>query len=172
MSLFLLPGMSPFLPLYPSLVRSGFSGSRVSSTSPLAYPSLPLSSSMSIELGGTFLGTNFLVFFLVSLTTLEEKPVCHIYQWIGRPTHGSVCNHCERMMDGYTLDDLIYGNGECLLTEDEVVAYVRRADPTHPEWDSCPLQMTYRINSFLRANGSNSEPDLNILNSFKEPVPC
>ena len=29
---------------------------------------------------------------------------CHagyIYQWIARPTHGSVCNHCERMMDGF-----------------------------------------------------------------------
>lgn len=70
------------------------------------------------------------------------------------------------MMDGYTLDDLIYGSGECSLTEDKVVAYVRRVDLTHQEWDDWPLRMTYRINSFLRAHGSNPEPDLRILNSF------
>ena len=39
---------------------SGFSRSRVSSACPLAHS----------------------LFFLVSLTTLEDKPVCHIYQWI------------------------------------------------------------------------------------------
>ena len=39
------------------------------------------------------------------------------------------------MTDGYTLDDLIFGRGEFSLTEDEVVAYVRRADPTQKEWD-------------------------------------
>ena len=105
-------------------------------------------------------------FFLVSLTTLEDKPVCHIYQWIARPTHGSVCNHCERMMDGYTLDDLIFGSGECSLMEDEVVVCVRRADPTQQEWDDWPPRMTYRINSFLMANGSNPEPDLATLNSL------
>ena len=63
------------------------------------------------------------------------------------------------------LDDLIF-HRDCSLTEDEVVAYVRRADPTNQEWDDWPLRMTYRINSFLRANGSNPEPDLNILNAF------
>ena len=66
------------------------------------------------------------------------------------------------MMDGYTLDDLIFGSGEWSL----VVVYVRRADPTQQEWDDWPLRMSYRINSFLRANGSNPEPDLAILNSF------
>ena len=70
------------------------------------------------------------------------------------------------MMDGYTLDDLIFGSGECSLMEDEVVVYVRRADPIQQERDDWPLPMTYRINSFLRANGSNPEPDLAILNSF------
>ena len=50
--------------------------------------------------------------------------------------------------------------------EDEVVVYVRRADPTQQEWDDWPLRMTYRINSLLRANVSNPEPDLAILNSF------
>ena len=144
--------MGLFLPSHPFfLACSGFPRSRVSSTRPLAHLPLPLSLSMSIKLGGTFLGTNlFLFIFLFSLTTLEEKPVCHIYQ-------SSVCNHCERMLDGHTLDDLIYGSGECLLTEDEVVAYVRRADPKYQGWDDWPLRMTYRINSFLRANGSNPE---------------
>ena len=92
--------------------------------------------------------------------------MCHIYQWIARPTHGSVCDHCERMVDGYTLDDLILGSGECSLTEDEVVVYVRRTEPTQQEWDDCPLRLTYRISSFLRTNGSNPGPDLAILNSF------
>jgi len=159
-----------FFPSYPfSIGCRDFSRSRLSSASPLAHPPLPLPSTMSIELGSTFLGTNVFmsIFFLVSLTILEDKPVCHIYQWIARPTDGSVCNHCERMMDGYTLDDLIFHRG-CSLTEDEVVAYVRRADPTQQDWDDWLLRMsmTYRINSFLRANGSNPEPDLNILNAF------
>ena len=105
------------------------------------------------------------IFFLVSLTTLEEKPVCHIYQWIARPTHGSVCNHWERMMDGFTLDDLIF-HRDCSLTEDEVVSYVRRADQRQQHWDDWPLRITYQINSFLRANGYNPDPDLAILNSF------
>ena len=55
--------------------------------------------------------------------------MCHIYQWIARPTHGSVCNHCERMMDGYTLDDLIFGSGGCSLMEDEVLVCLF-AEPT------------------------------------------
>ena len=76
------------------------------------------------------------------------------------------------MMDGYTLDDLIFGSGECSLTEDEVVVYVRRVDPTQQEWDGCPLRMTYRISSFLRADGSNPGPDLAILNSFKRHICC
>ena len=91
--------------------------------------------------------------------------MCHIYQGIVRPTHGSLCNHCERIMDGYTLDDLIF-HRDCSFTEDEVVAYVRRADPTQQEWDDWPLRMTYQINFFLRADGSIPEPDLDILNAF------
>ena len=35
-----------------------------------------------------------------SLDFMENQPVCHIYQWVAHPTHGGVCNHCERMMDG------------------------------------------------------------------------
>ena len=121
-----IPSLRPFF-----LVCSGFPRSRVSSAGPLAHPPLPLPWTLSIELGDTFLGPNMFVsiFFLVSLTTLKDKPVCHIYQRIARPTHGSVCNHCERMMDGFTLDDLVF-HRDCSLTED-VVAYVCRADLTH-----------------------------------------
>ena len=38
---------------------------------------------------------------------MENQPVCHIYQWVAHPTHGGVWNHCERMMDGLRLDDVI-----------------------------------------------------------------
>ena len=100
---FLLTGMGLFLPSHPFfLACSGFPRSRISSTRPLAHLPLPLSLSMSIKLGGTFLGPNlFVLIFLVSLETLENKPRCHIYQWVAHPTHGAVCNHCDRMMDGY-----------------------------------------------------------------------
>ena len=81
---------------------------------------------MSIELRSTFLGPHLYlsIFFSDCLTTLEDKPVCHIYQWVAHPAHGSACNHCDRMMDGHTLDDLIFRRA-CSSTEDEVVAYVR-----------------------------------------------
>ena len=69
------------------------------------------------------------------------------------------------MMDGYTLDDLIFRR-DCSLTEDEVVAYVRRSDPMYQEWDDWPLCVTFRVNSFLRADGASPEPHLDILNSF------
>ena len=102
-------------------------------------------------------------FFLASLDFLEDQPVCHIYQWVARPTHGSVCNHCEHMMDGLRLDDVISGNREGSLTEDEVVAYVQSGDPTNQAWDDWPLRMTFRINSFLRADGPVPEPDLAVI---------
>ena len=35
-----------------------------------------------------------------SLDSVEDKPVCHIYQWIAHPTHGSLCNHCDRWWMG------------------------------------------------------------------------
>lgn len=69
------------------------------------------------------------------------------------------------MMDRYTLHDLIFPR-DCSLTEDEVVAYVRRFDPMYQEWDDWPLRVTFRVNSFLQANGASPEPDLDILNSF------
>lgn len=68
------------------------------------------------------------------------------------------------MVEGYTLNDLIFRR-DCSLTEDEVVAYVRRSDLTYQEWDDLPLRVTFRVNFFLRANGASPEPDLDILNS-------
>ena len=64
------------------------------------------------------------------------------------------------MMDGLTLDDMISGNREGSLTEDEVVVYEQSGDPTNQAWDDLPLRMTFRINSFLRANALVPEPDL------------
>ena len=66
---------------------------------------------------------------------------------------------------GYTLEDLIFHRA-CSLTEDEVVTYVGRSDTKYQEWNNWPLCMTFRINSFLRANGSNPEPHLDILKAF------
>ena len=104
------------------------------------------------------------VFLIESLDFVENQPVCHIYQWVAHPTHGGVCNHCERMMDGLRLDDVISGNREGSLTEDDdIVEYVQNGDPNDRDWDDWPLRMTFRINSFLRANGPVSEPDLVLL---------
>ena len=87
--------------------------------------------------------------------------MCHIYQWVAHPTFGGVCNHCERMMDGLRLDDMIAGNREGSLTEDEIVQYVQDGDPNHRDWDEWPLRMTFRINSFLRQQqGPVGDPDL------------
>ena len=91
---------------------------------------------------------------------VENQPVCHIYQWVAHPTQGGVCNHCERMMDGLRLDDVIAGNREGTLTEDEIVQYVQDGDPNDRDWDDWPLRMTFRINSFLRTHGPVGEPDL------------
>ena len=102
-------------------------------------------------------------FLLDSLEFVENQPVCHIYQWVAHPSIGAVCNHCERMMDGMTLDDIIHGNGEGSLTEDDIVALVQNGDPNERDWDEWPLRMTFRINSFLRAQGPVGEPDLALL---------
>ena len=99
---------------------------------------------------------------------VENQPVCHIYQWVAHPTHGGVCNHCERMMDGLRLDDIIAGNREGSLTEDEIVQYVQDGDPNHRDWDDWPLRMTFRINSFLRAHGPVGEPDLAALGFLED----
>ena len=108
-------------------------------------------------------------FFLIdSWDFLEDQPVCHIYQWVAHPTPGGVCNHCERMMDGLTLDDVIAGNREGSLTEDEIVQYVQDGDPNHRDWDEFPLRMTFRINAFLRAHGPVGDVDLAALGFLDE----
>ena len=38
--------------------------------------------------------------------------------------------------------------------------------PMYQEWDDWPLCVTFRVNSFLGADGASPEPDLDILNSF------
>ena len=63
-------------------------------------------------------------------------------------------------MDGLSLDGVIVENREGSLTEDDIVGFVRAGDPTNQAWDEWPLRMTFRINSFLRANGPVPEPDL------------
>ena len=91
---------------------------------------------------------------------MENQPVCHIYQWLAHPSRGAVCNNCERMMEGFRLDDVIAGHSEGSLTEDDIVGSVQAGDPTNQAWDEWPLRMTFRINSFLRANGPVPEADL------------
>lgn len=56
-------------------------------------------------------------------------------------------------MAGLTIDDVISGNQEGSLTEDDIVTFVRAGNPTERDWDEWPLRMTFRINFFLRASG-------------------
>ena len=67
------------------------------------------------------------------------------------------------MMEGLTLDDMIAGNQEGSLTEDDIVAYVQSGYPNERDWDEMPLRMTFRINSFLRAQGPVDDVDLVVL---------
>ena len=94
---------------------------------------------------------------------MEKQPVCHIYRWVAHPTPGGVCNHCERMMEGLTLDDLVIGNTEGSLSEDDIVQYVQNGYPNERGWDEMPLRMTFRINQFLRRQGDIGDPDLALL---------
>ena len=124
---------------------------------------MSLPSTCQTQLGRAVLGSNLFVLIFCLLDSweyVENQPVCHIYQWVAHPTQGGVCNHCERMMDGLRLDDIIAGNREGSLTEDEIVQYVQDGDPNHRDWDDWPLRMTFRINSFLREQGDAGEPDL------------
>ena len=123
---------------------------------------------MSIKLGSAFLGPEMFVsiFFLDSLTTLEDRPVCQNYQWVAHPTYGSVCNHCARMMDGFTIDDLISRSGTGFLNRRECRGVCSWRRPHQLDWDDWPLRMTFRIHFFLLANRDNPEPDLAILNAL------
>ena len=66
-------------------------------------------------------------------------------------------------MDGLRLDDVIAGNQMGSLTEDDIVEFVQNGDPNDRDWDEWPLRMTFRINSFLRAQGTIGEPELAVL---------
>ena len=72
------------------------------------------------------------------------------------------------MMDGFRIDDVIAGNRVGSLTEDEIVQYVQDGDPNHRDWDDWPLRMTFRINSFLQAQGTMGEPDLAALGFLED----
>ena len=130
----------------------------------MACPPVSLPSTSQTQLGRAVLGSSlFVLIFIFSLDSwdyVENQPVCHIYQWVAHPTPGGVCNHCERMMDGFRIDDMIAGLRVGSLTEDEIVQYVQDGDPNQRDWDDWPLRMTFRINSFPREQGDVGEPDL------------
>ena len=149
----------------------GIQGVRFFTIRAVAYPPMSLPSTCQTQLGRAVLGSSlFVLIFCLSDSWeyIENQPVCHIYQWVAHPTHGGVCNHCERMMDGLRLDDLIAGNWEGSLTEDEIVQYVQEGDPNQRDWDDFPLRMTFRINSFLRRQGDGGEPDLAALENLED----
>ena len=159
--------MGPFFSSYLFDFHRGIQGVRVSTNRAVAYPPMSLPSTSPTQLGRAVLGSSlFVLIFIFSLDSweyVENQPVCHIYQWVAQSTPTGVCNHCERMMDGFRLDDLIAGNREGSLTEDEIVEYVQSGDPNHRDWDDWPLRMTFRINSFLRGQGPVGEPELAVL---------
>ena len=161
-------GVGPFFSLYLFLIfHRGIQGVRVSADRTVACPPMSLPSTCPTQLGRAVLGSNLFVLIFVRLLDsweyMENQPVCHIYQWVAHPTEGGVCNHCERMMDGFRIDDMIAGRREGSLTEDEIVEYVQSGDPNHRDWDDWPLRMTFRINSFLRRQGPVGDADLEAL---------
>ena len=166
-------GVGPFFPytfFFFDFYR-GIQGVRVSTNRAVAYPPMSLPSTCQTQLGRAVLGSKLFVLIFCSLDSweyIENQPVCHIYQWLAHPTHGGVCNHCERMMDGLRLDDIISGNREGSLTEDEIVQYVQDGDPNQRDWDDFSLRMTFRINSFLRRQGDVGEPDLAALGFLED----
>ena len=163
-------GVSPIF-LIPFLIfYSGIQGGRFFTRCVVACSVMSLPSTCQTQLGRTVLGSNLFVsiFLSDSWDFVENQPVCHIYQWVAHPTPGGVCNHCERMMDGFRLDDLIAGLRVGSLTEDEIVEYVQSGDPNHRDWDDWPLRMTFRINSFLREQGVVGEPDLAALGFLED----
>ena len=154
------------------IIHRSIQGVRVFTLRVVACPSMSLPSTCQTQLGRAVLGSSlFVLIFIFSLDSweyVENQPVCHIYQWVAHPTHGGVCNHCERMMEGLRLDDLIAGNWEGSLTEDEIVQYVQDGDPNQRDWDEFPLRMTFRINTFLRRQGDVGEPDLAALGFLED----
>ena len=162
----------PFFPHVPFLIPRRVQGVYDFTRRAVACPLVSLPSTSSTQLGRAVLGPSlFLLIFIFLLDSwdhVENQPVCHIYQWVAHPTPGGVCNHCERMMEGLRLDDVIAGNREGSLTEDDIVEFVQSGDPNHRDWDDWPLRMTFRINSFLRRQGPVDDPDLAALGFLEE----
>ena len=144
----------------------GIQGVRFSTNRAVACSPMSLPSTSQTQLGRAVLGSKLFVLIFCLLDSweyVENQPVCHIYQWVAHPTHGGVCNHCERMMDGLRLDDIIAGNREGSLTEDEIVQYVQDGDPNQRDWDDFPLRMTFRINQFLHRQRDIGDPEIALL---------
>ena len=104
--------------------------------------------------------------FLDVAAILKDKPICHLFHWIARPTLNALCHHCDRIMHGQTMEDVIFQRPQPSLDEDAIVQFVRGEDPLGA-WDDFTLRMTLRINRYLRFNPPNDTvPDLAILNLF------
>lgn len=73
-------------------------------------------------------------FFSVLFTTLLDQAVCHIYKWV-QGVRGILCNHCDQLMDGRSLEDVIHKHNPLSLTEDDVIGFLRHSDPDHGGWD-------------------------------------
>jgi len=110
----------------------------------------------------------FLIFFafLDVSTIFNDQPVCHIFHWAAHPTSGALCNHCNRLMHGQTIDDVIFKRPTPSLTEDEIMEIIRCSDPGGGAWDDFTLRVTLRINRYLLLNPDMPDPDLDVLNSI------
>ena len=57
----------------------------------------------------------FFVFLDVS-TILKDKPICHLFHWITHSSFGFLCHHCDRIMHGQTMGDVIFRCPEPRMT--------------------------------------------------------
>ena len=73
-------------------------------------------------------------FFSVLFTTLLDQAVCHIYKWV-QGVRGILCNHCDQLMDGRSLEDVIRKHNPLSLTEDDVNGFLHQSDSDHGGWD-------------------------------------
>lgn len=105
------------------------------------------------KLGSTISGPRLLVlnFFSVSFTTLLDQAVCRIYKWVVFNIRGVLCNHCDQLMDGRSLEDVILKRNPPSLTEDDVIDFLCHSDPDHNGWDDGVIRMIFCINSYLRS---------------------
>ena len=57
----------------------------------------------------------FFVFLDIS-TILKDKPICHLFHWIAHFSFGFLCHHCDRIMHGQTMGDVIFRCPEPRMT--------------------------------------------------------